>query len=132
MALVMDEIIGPDAPTEAVSEWILEDVDLGGVAWNLRLCWNDRAERWQLDMEQVDGDRAQYGIRMVPNWPLGASNIGRQPEGVLLVLFDFGDDDARDQCTYEGLGHRWKLVTFVDDGVPVETERNWRVTATSP
>ena len=125
MGLVLQDIIGPDAPASQSSEWVIDDVDLGGVAWNLRLFWNDRAERWQIDMEEVDGTRRILGLRMVPNWPLGWFYTGRCPTGVVLVLMDFGDDEARDQCTYDGMGHRWKLCTLVDDGEPVVAEHNW-------
>ncbi len=129
MGFVLDEVIGPDEPEEQAVEWIVEDVDLAGVAWDLRLYWNDRVERWQIDMVEVDGTRAQYGIRMVPDFPLGWFNVGREPEGVILVLLDFGDDEAREQCTFEGLGYRWKLCTLVDDGEPVDDSRPWTITA---
>jgi len=75
--------------------------------------------------KEVDGTRRILGLRMVPNWPLGWFYTGRCPTGVVLVLMDFGDDEARDQCTYDGMGHRWKLCTLVDDGEPVVAEHNW-------
>lgn len=115
MGLVLDEIIGPDEPGEAVPEWELEDVELNGESWNLRLFWNDRSERWTIDMEKGDETRIQRGIKMVPNFPLGWHNTGREPEGVVLMLVDFGGE-GREACTYEGLGHRWKLCSFTDDG----------------
>ena len=122
---VLQDIIGPDEPPEPTPEWELQDVELDGEAWNLRLFWNDRAERWQMDMVSADGTRAIYGTRMVPNWPLGWFNTGRAPRDVTLILMDFADDEARDACTYDGMGWRWKLCTLVDDGTPDTTDRNW-------
>ncbi|MGD8501317.1 MAG: hypothetical protein PVJ86_11760 [Phycisphaerales bacterium] len=128
MTYVLDEILSPDEPEEQANEWVLEDVDLEGVAWDLRIYWNDRAERWQLDMEEVDGDRVQRGIRMVPDFPLGYYNTGRQPLNVILVLLDFGDDEARDACTYEGLGYRWKLCVLTDDGTEETEDKGYTIT----
>lgn len=134
MAYVVDRILDPYLPEEQVQEYIFEDVDLGGESWNYRLFWNDRAERWQLDVWTSElGDdgkpaKAVYGTRVVPNWPLNANHTGRIPTGGAMVLLDTGDPAAREQCTYDGLGHRWQLAWLVDDGVEEPDESIYEIT----
>lgn len=128
MTLIIDKILDPFEPVEAVREWIFEDVDLAGVSWNYRLIWNDRAERWDIDVYDSDGVKAIRGKRLVPNYPLFWANTGRRPEGGYLMLHDTGDPEAREQCTYEGLGYRWQLVWLVDDGLDAAVVRPWSIT----
>lgn len=134
MAYVVDRILDPYLPGEQVQEYIFEDVDLGGESWNYRVFWNDRAERWQLDIytSEVGDDgkpsKAVYGTRVVPNWPLNANHTGRIPAGGVMVLLDTGDPKARDQCTYEGLGHRWQLAWLIDDGTDEPDESIYVIT----
>lgn len=128
MTLIIDKILDPFEPVEAVREWVFEDLDLGGVSWNYRLHWNDRAERWGIDVYDDDGTKAIYGKRLVPNYPLFWANTGRRPEGGYLMLLDTGDPEAREQCTYEGLGYRWQLVWLVDDGIDTTPARPWSIT----
>ncbi len=129
MTLIIDKVLDPFEPVEAVREWIFEDLDLGGVSWTYRLHWNDRAERWSIDVYTDDGEKAIYGKRLVPNYPLFWANTGRRPEGGYLMLHDTGDPEAREQCTYEGLGYRWQLVWLVDDGLDADPVRPWTITA---
>jgi hypothetical protein len=128
MTLVIDTILDPLEPLEQVPEYIFEDIDLGGVSWNYRLRWNDRAERWTIDVYSSDGEKAIYGKRLVPNYPLFWANTGRRPEGGYLMLYDTGDASAAEQCTYDGLGHRWQLVWLVDDGTDAPADRPWTIT----
>lgn len=128
MAFIIDKILDPFEPEEQVPEYIFEDIDLGGVSWNYRLVWNDRAERWTMDIYDSDGTKRVNGKRMVPNYPLFWAQTGRRPEGGYLMLLDTGDPTGREQCTYDGLGHRWQLVWLVDDGTDVAPDRPWSIT----
>jgi hypothetical protein len=128
MALIIDKILDPVEPAEAVREWIFEDIDLGGVSWNYRLYWNERAERWNIDVYSSDDTKAIRGKRLVPNYPLFWANTGRRPEGGYLMLQDTGDPEAREQCTYDELGFRWQLVWLVDDGLDAAEDRPWTIT----
>lgn len=128
MTLFIDKVLDPFEPVEAVPEWIFEDVDLGGVSWNYRIYWNDRAERYVIDVYDSDGIKAIRGKRLVPNYPLFWAHTGRRPEGGFLMLYDTGDPAAREQCTYEGLGYRWQLVWLVDDGEDTTPARPWSIT----
>jgi hypothetical protein len=128
MTLQIDRYLDPVEPEETVPDYVFEDIDLEGVSWNYRLYWNDRAERWHIDVWTSDDSKAIYGKRLVPNYPLFWANTGRRPEGGYLILLDTGDPDATDQCTYEGLGHQWKLCWLVDDGVDTSTPENWTIT----
>jgi hypothetical protein len=128
MTLQIDKYLDPVEPIEAVPSYLYEDVDLGGVSWNYRLYWNDRAERWHIDVYTSDGTKAIYGKRLVPNYPLFWANTGRNPEGGYLMLLDTGDPNATEQCTYEGLGNQWKFCWLVDDGIAVAEDRPWSIT----
>jgi hypothetical protein len=128
MAYIIDTILDPLEPIEQVREYVFEDIDLGGVSWNYRLHWNDRAERWHIDVYTSDGTKAIHGKRLVPNFPLFFGNTGRRPEGGFLMLYDTGDVHAREQCTYEGLGHRWQLLWMVSDGEDDTPDRPWAIT----
>jgi hypothetical protein len=128
MTLQIDRYLDPLEPVDLAREYIYNDVDLAGVAWNYRLHWNDRAERWQLDVWTTDGTKAIYGKRLVPNYPLLWAHTGRRPEGGDLVLIDTGDSTGAEQCTFDGLGWRWKLAWIVDDGVAAVSTRPWVIT----
>lgn len=134
MAFVPEIWLDPIQPDEQVQEYVYEDIDLGGESWNYRIFWNDRAERWQLDVYTSElGDdgkpvKAVYNTRMVPNYPLNANHTGRIPTGGVMVLLDTGDPVAREQCTYEGLGHRWEFCWLVDDGTDEPTESIYEIT----
>lgn len=128
MTLIIDKVLDPIEPAQQVPEWIFEDVDLGGVSWNYRLYWNDRAERWNIDVYDSEGVKAVRGKRLVPNYPLFWAQTGRRPEGGFLMLLDSGDPDARDQCTYDELGFRWQLIWLVDDGLDTDPVRPWTIT----
>ncbi len=128
MTLIIDKVLEPFEPVEAIREWIFEDLDLGGVSWTYRLLWNDRAERYTIDVYNSDGTKAIYGKRLVPNYPLFWASTGRKPEGGYLMLYDTGDPQAREQCTYEGLGYRWQLVWLVDDGIDTSAPTPWSIT----
>lgn len=128
MTLEIDKYLDPVDPDDHVPEYVYEDLDLGGVSWNYRIFWNDRAERWNLDVWTSDGTKAIYGKRLVPNYPLNWAHTGRRPEGGYMMLLDTGDPDGTDQCTYEGLGNRWRLCWLVDDGVDTTAARPWTIT----
>lgn len=128
MALKPEKVLDPYLPEEQVPEYEYNEVDLAGVAWNYRLFWNNRSERWQIDLWTSDGEKAVYGEKLVPNYPIAWAHTGRNPVGGRVMLWDTGDPDAREQCTYEGLGHRWLLVWAVDDGTDVDTPRPWSIT----
>ncbi len=128
MTLQINRYLDPVDPDDQVPEYVYEDVDLGGVSWNYRLRWNDRAERWVLDVYNSDGTKAIYGKRLVPNYPFNWAHTGRKPEGGVMMLLDTGDPDATDACTYEGLGNRWKLCWLVDDGEDATAARPWTIT----
>ena len=128
MTYIIDKVLDPIEPVEQVPEYIFEDVDLAGVSWNYRLHWNDRAERWSLDVYDSDGTKEINGKRLVPNYPLNWAHTGRRPEGGYMMLHDTGDPEARDQCTYEGLGHRWQLVWIIEDGLNPDPARPWTIT----
>jgi hypothetical protein len=127
MALVLEKYLDPVEPDEQVREYIYEDVDLGGVSWNYRLLWNDRSERWQIYVWSSDGTKEINGVKVVPNYLLMQFQTGRRPENGYIMLLDTSDVEARDQCTYEGLGHRWKLcwVTWTEEE---EEDRPWSIT----
>lgn len=126
MAFVIEKQLDPVEPAEQVPEYEYTDIDLGGESWNYRLFWNDRAERWQIDLENDDG-RAIRGERLVPNYPIGWAHTGRRPSNGYLMLYDTADDDGRTQCTYEGLGNRWQLVWLEDDGTDAANVRPWSI-----
>ena len=134
MTYQIDSYLDPVEPVEQVPEYVYEDVDLGGVSWNYRLFWNDRAEYWQLDLWTSDVDEdgdpvsAIYGVRVVQMYPLCWANTGRRPLGGYLILVDEGDATGREPCTYDGLGWRWKLCWAVDDGLDEATVRPWTIT----
>jgi hypothetical protein len=137
MAYALESYLDPVEPEEQVPEYILEDVDLGGESWNYRLFWNDRSDRWQIDFwptlteELAEGVTDKGGVtgkRLVPNYPIGWAHTGRIPPNGFIMLLDTGDSSAAEQCTYEGLGHRWKLCWIADDGVPVVTTNPWTIT----
>jgi hypothetical protein len=128
MALTLEKYLDPVEPVEQVPEYTYEDIDLGGVSWNYRLLWNDRSERWQIYVWSSDGTKEINGVKVVPNYPLMWAQTGRRPENGYIYLLDTGDDDGRDQCTYEGLGHRWKLCWLDDDGVAAAEDRPWSIT----
>jgi hypothetical protein len=138
MTAVIDRILDPYLPEEQVQEYIFEDVDLGGESWNYRLFWNDRAERWQLDVWTSElGDdgkptKAVYGTRAVPAYPLNFNHTGRIPPDGAMVLIDTADPSSRDQCTYDGLGHRWQLAWVIDDGVEEPDESIYVITVPTP
>ncbi len=127
MTLVLDKFLDPVDPRDQVPSYVYEDVDLGGVSWNYRLFWNDRSERWQIDIWTSDLAREIYGLKLVPNYAIAWANIGRNPEGGFIMLLDTGDPDAAEQCTYDGLGNRWKLcwITIDEDA---EEDRPWSIT----
>lgn len=128
MGYLIDQYLDPVDPVEAVREYIYEDIDLGGDSWNYRIYWNDRAERWVMDVYSSDGNKAVYGKRMVPNYPLFWANTGRRPEGGFIMLYDTGDPKGSEPCSYEGLGNRWKICWLVDDGSEVSSDRPWVIT----
>ena len=109
MTLALDKYLDPVEPAEQVPSYIYEDVDLGGVSWNYRLFWNDRSERWQIDLWTSDLEKEIRGLKLVPNYPIAWANTGRNPVNGFIMLLDTGDPTAADQCTYDGLGWRWKL-----------------------
>ncbi len=128
MALIIDKVLDPVDPDENVPEYLFEDIDLGGESWNYRLRWNDRAERWTIDVYSSDGTKAIYGKRLVPNYLLNWAHTGRRPEGGVMMLLDTGDPEADEACTFDGLGNRWKLVWLVDDGLTPAATRPWTIT----
>ena len=128
MAATVDKFLDPLEPEEMVPIYEYEDIDLSGVSWNYRLTWNDRAERWTIDVWSSDGKKAIYGKRLIPNYPLFWANEGRRPEGGYILLWDTGDPEADEQCTYEGLGNRWILCWMVDDGSTTTSDRPWAIT----
>lgn len=128
MTLIVDRYLDPIEPDEQVGEYVYEDIDLAGVSWNYRLFWNDRAERWQMDVWTTDLSKEIRGKRLVPNYPLFWAHTGRRPVGGYLMLVDTSDQSAGDACTYDGLGWRWKLCWLTDDGVTVASTRPWTIT----
>jgi hypothetical protein len=131
MALELEKYLDPVEPVEQVQEYVYEDIDLGGESWNYRILWNDRAERWSIDVydsEEDDDQRRVNGTRLVPNWPINFNHTGRIPTNGFIMLLDAGDPAAAEPCTYEGFGHRWKLCWIADDGVDVEEDRPWSIT----
>lgn len=127
MAWIIDKYLDPVEPEETVRSYVYEDIDLGGASWNYKVWWNERAERWSIDIWSSDGTKAIYGKRLVPNWPIFGYNTGRNPENGIIVLYDTGDPAATDQCGYEELGHRWKLCWFVDDGTDAAETVPWSI-----
>jgi len=134
MTYRVDILLDPIEPDDRTQEYLFEDVDLGGESWNYRLFWNDRSERWQIDVYTSElGDdgrpvKAVYGTKLVPAYPINFNHTGNIPTGGLLVLLDTSDPDAREQCTYDGLGYRWLLAWLVDDGTTVPSTRPWVIT----
>jgi len=128
MTLEIDKYLDPIEPADVVPLYEYEDVDLSGASWNYRLHWNERAERWHIDIWNSDGSKAIYGKRLVPNYPLFWANTGRRPEGGVLMLIDTGDPTGGEQCTYDEIGHRWKLAWVVDDGTESASTDPWTIT----
>lgn len=131
MAFELEKYLDPVEPVEQVREYVYEDIDLGGESWNYRLLWNVRAEAWSIDVydsEEGDAQRRVNGTRLVPNQPINFNHTGRIPVNGFIMLLDTGDPKAKDRCTYDGLGHRWKLCWIADDGEDIEEDRPWSIT----
>ena len=121
-------ILEPYQPESFHPVWEFEAVELNDVAFGYRIHWNARQERYSIDVYTPDRSRGMYGIKMVPNFPLGFKHTGRRPDGGYLMLVDQAGDGS-DPCGYEDLGHRF-LLMWVDsaDMTAVAASENWTIT----
>ena len=100
--MALREIPFPDSP-----RWV-QDVQLDGAVYTIRMSWNTRGGLWLMDLETADGDRIVSGVRLVLGYPLiGFIRDDRLPPGDFFVLCpsgqankDPGRDSFRGGCQY--------------------------------
>lgn len=100
------EVTGPE-PGE-LTPHVEQTTELDGVEFGLRLRWNDREQRWYLDLSDVDGAPILLGVKLVANWSLlrTLADDGRRPRGELVVVDTTGEGDPR----LPDLGRRVRLI----------------------
>ncbi len=84
---------------------------LDGKEYNFHLLWNEREERWYLDIADESGNTVCAGIKLVTNWPLlryYQSNPA-VPPGDLYVI-DESPDGTPPAVDGLGDGQRCSLV----------------------
>lgn len=75
-------------PTQQGVPFWMQRTTLDGRDYNLRFAWNQREERWYLDIADGDDTAILTGLKLVTNWPLLRAYHAdhRVPPGELAVF----------------------------------------------
>ena len=89
----MSFVTGYRIPTQQGIPFWVQRTTLDGRDYNLRFAWNQREERWYLDLADGDGTAILSGLKLVTNWPLLLAYHAdpRVPPGELIVLTSQAD-----------------------------------------
>jgi hypothetical protein len=102
-----------EIPTNSDNPSWSEIIALEGIGYLLSFTWNNRDNSWVLDIQLPDETPIIMGIKMITNYELlGTYAEQNMPEGS-MVLYD--TSGAREDCTRDELGNRWKLYYVTSD-----------------
>lgn len=102
-----------DIPTVAGVPYYTLRTRLDGRDYNMRFAWNERAERWHLDIMTDTGELLVAGIKLVANWPLLRfyHSDSRLPPGELSVI-DLTPDGSPPGLSDLEIGARCTLTYY--------------------
>lgn len=106
-------------PTQQGIPFWVQRTTLDGRDYNLRFAWNQREERWYLDINAGDDTPLLVGVKLVTNWPLllGRHADPRLPDGELMVRTTLRDDSPPG-LNDMGFGLRCELLYISPNGPP--------------
>jgi hypothetical protein len=82
-------------PTQGGVPYYTITIKLDGREFGLRFAWNQREERWYMDIRDDTGEALAVGVKVIANWPLlrGSQFDTRLPPGVFMA-FDLTQDGS--------------------------------------
>jgi hypothetical protein len=84
---------------------------LDGVDYQIKIRYNQRAERFYLSLYSADGTEIAKGAKLVCNWRLFTASVSPLlPPGMLMVVPAMKDDDSPPKLGELGPGKRCELV----------------------
>jgi len=74
-------------PTRAGVPYYTMRTRLDGRDFNLRFAWNQREERWYMDIRSDIDEPLALGVKIITNWPLLRTSLFdlRLPPGLLMA-----------------------------------------------
>ena len=98
-------------PTQQGLPFYTQRVTLDGRDYNLRFAWNQRLERWYLDIRDGADVSLLVGLKLVTNWPLllAYHHDERLPAGELVVMTSLPDNSPPGYMDL-GVGLRCELT----------------------
>ncbi len=88
-----------------------QTVTLDGIPYLLDFQYNQREDRWYLELSTVDGDPIYGAVKLVPEYPLFCQCVdARQPPGQFFVISSEANDDSPPGLDELDVGARCKLV----------------------
>lgn len=99
-------------PTSPGVPFYTQRTKLDGRDYNLRFSWNERLERWALDILTANDDPIAVGIKLIARWPLTRFLHWdeRMPPGDLVVNDVTSGDGAPPGLFDLGEGLRCELI----------------------
>lgn len=100
-------------PTRQGEPYYTQRTRLDGREYNLRFAWNQRIERWFLDINDGDGVPIVLGLKLTSNWPLlrAYRYDPRVPPGELAAMTS-PKDNVPPGLNDMGKGLRCELTYF--------------------
>ena len=76
-----------EIPIEETGPHIEQVTDLEGTSFVFTFRWNEREQRWYLDLRDTDGAAILLGVKMVANWQILRLLVDsdRRPPGEIIV-----------------------------------------------
>jgi len=98
-------------PTQQGVPFYTQRLTLDGRDFNFRFAWNQRLERWYLDIRDGADVPLLVGLKLVTNWPLlqAYHHDERLPPGELVVFTSLPDTSPPGYMDL-GIGLRCELV----------------------
>lgn len=102
-----------EIPIDEAGPHISQVTELEGTSYVFVFRWNEREQRWYLDLRDTDGASIVVGQKIVANWPILRLVVdeGRRPPGEIIVQ----DTSGRGRDPRLGdLGTRVRLIYLTE------------------
>lgn len=94
------------------SAYITQSVNLSGTAFTFRFLWNERDNRWYMDVKTNAGEKTS--IRIIPNDRLLGENSPVTAAGDFMLLSTEINADP-EKMEYADFGNKWKLCWVTEE-----------------
>jgi hypothetical protein len=95
----------------------LHKIVLGGIGYNMRVAWNTRSKKWEMDLSFTDGRNIAKGITLLPNAPIVEPYLYTGFSGRLIVLNTRGDGVTNLNYDNLGYGKSFELIWVSEEEI---------------